>query len=110
MSDTKVPKADEVEELLVLKQGRLRAVGERDLKKYLPGAKIKMVGLDKLDALGQGKVTRNLKADVPENTKRKAPKPGEEKFTDPVTKLSEKIDQLIESNQQLIAAVLEKKK
>ena len=111
MSDeVKIPKVDETETLLVVKQGKLKAVGSREVKRFMPGQKIQMVGLDKIDALGQGKVTRDLKAEVPENSKRKAPKAGEEKFADPVTRLSEKIDQLIESNQQLIAAVLEKKK
>jgi len=80
MAEEKIPAVDEVEKLLVIKQGRLKPANTSKIKKCFPGDTISMVGMDKLDALGQGKVTRDLKGKVPENGKRKAPNPQEVEF------------------------------
>ena len=102
MAEGKVPKASEVETLLVLQQHKAKPFGENKLQRFLPGDKYKQAGLDKLEVIGSGKCTRDLKAEVPVNLKRNAPKPGEEMFTNPVEKLSAKIDALVDVVNKLI--------
>lgn len=72
MAEGKNPKTNEVEEVLVLKQHRAKPSGAAAAKIFYPGDKYKISGLDKLEVLS-GLCTRDLKAEVPENPKRKAP-------------------------------------
>ena len=102
MDNKKTPEVKEVETLLVLKQHRASPFGETTAKLFFPGDKYKQNGLDKLQVLGTGYCTRNLDTKVPENTKRKAPKPGEEKFANPMDALSTKIDKLVDVVEKLI--------
>jgi len=100
--ELKLPAAKEVETLLVLKQHRAKPFGSSEARLFIPGEQYKQSGLDKLQVLGTGYVTRNLKADVPVNPKRVAPKKGEEKYANPVDVLSAKIDKLVDSIGDLI--------
>ena len=100
---TNEPKANEVETLLVLKQHRARPFGKKEAERFLPGDKYQQSGLDKLQVLGTGYCTRDLKAEVPENPKRKAPKPGQEKYNDPYKVLLEQNQKMLEILTQLVA-------
>jgi len=102
MAEGKTPRVDEVEEVLVLKQHRAKPSGALIAKIFYPGEKYKISGLDKLEVLA-GNCTRDLKAVVPDNAKRKAPKTGDEKFVDPVTKLSAKLDKLLDLVEKLLS-------
>lgn len=104
MSETKTPRVDEVEEVLVLKQHRAKPVGALVAKTFYPGEKYKISGLDKLEVLANS-CTRDLKAVVPVNPKRKEPEAGTEINADPVSQLAKKLDALID----LLKPILQKK-
>lgn len=97
MAENKTPAVDEVEQLLVLQQHRAKPAGTTKMKRFVPGDKYQQSGLDKLEVIGTGKCTRDLKADVPKNSKRIAPGKGFESYLNPVEKLCTKIDDLIDA-------------
>ena len=108
-----VPKYDpqklsDPEEVLVLRQHRAKPHQSDVCKLFFPGEKYIQRGMDKAQVLMTGMCTLDLNAKVPENTKRKAPLPGEEKHLNtPDQLLSKKIDKLIDTINDL---VLNKKK
>lgn len=101
--------ANKVETLLVLKQHRAKPVGETTSKRFLPGDKYQQSGVEKIEVIARGLATTDLKADVPDNPKRKAPK--SPKYPkDPMLVLIEQVTKLTESMDSLVAALIEKKK
>ncbi len=101
--ENKTPGVEEVEELLVLVQHQAKPYGATKMKRFFPGNKYKQNGIDKLEVLGSKKCTRNLKANVPGNSKRKAPK-NPKTITDPIAALIEQVTRLVEVVEKLVSA------
>lgn len=101
--ENKTPGIEEVEELLVLVQHQAKPHGATKMKRFFPSDKYKQNGIDKLEVLGSKKCTRDLKAKVPENSKRKAPK-NPTTVTDPIAALTEQVTRLVEAVEILVSA------
>lgn len=65
------------ETVLILKQCRVKPLGEEKSRRGLPGEKYVVVGTDKSQLLASGLATLDMKAEIPVSTKKPAPKPKE---------------------------------
>lgn len=103
--EKKVPKIQEVELLLVLKQHRAKPHSKLVAKRFLPGDKYDQNGLDKLEVLAGANpyCTRDLKAKVPTNGKRTAPA-NPEAIKDPMGVLIEAVTALTKVVSKLVPA------
>jgi len=67
--------ANKIETVLILKQTRIKPLGEEKSRRALPGEKYQISGIDKIELLARGLATLDLKAELPESKKKQAPKP-----------------------------------
>lgn len=67
--------ANKIETVLILKQCRIKPLGEERSRRALPGEKYQIGGMDKIELLARGLATLDMKAEIPDSTKKAPPKP-----------------------------------
>lgn len=93
--------AAKVEELLSLKPHRAKPSGELIVRRILAGEKYKQSGIEKVEAVAYGFATRDLKAEVPQNSKRTIEQANKAKNL-------KSLHQLITDQNEAIVSTLEK--